>query len=365
MENEYNINRQNINAKENKNFEEASKEKPIPNNEDRLRHRKKLIEEYKDLLRKLQSCVGQEKFDLLDIKAKKGQNYNSLYEKLSRRSFRGEFVKRLEGFLDKVPNTEAKDIIQLIIQKDQELVKIENEVIMDNKELVYSSAHSVDDPGKVFDILLMAVEAFKPELGNKFSTYVNRIIPSYLDRYTRKHDSIVYPEDVNRKIRNLERILSKYRDKDERPNLKQLAKELDVPIEQVRKTLLNMKAKNPLSLDETRLKNNEEYSLYNLISDNATDPAKLIEQKLFKEAIIQKIKATLTSMEREVFDYRFEAIMWHLLKGNAPLKGVGKPTLREVGKKLSLSWERVRQIENVITQKIKQQIKHGAFDDLS
>jgi len=75
---------------------------------------------------------------------------------------------------------------------------------------------------------------------------------------------------------------------------------------------------------------------------------KSIEDKIILESVIERLKkiivSSLTERERDIIVMRYG------------LDGKGKRTLQEIGKKYNISKERVRQIENEIKKKLKEEL---------
>ncbi|MCH2368651.1 MAG: sigma-70 family RNA polymerase sigma factor, partial [Planctomycetes bacterium] len=114
------------------------------------------------------------------------------------------------------------------------------------------------------------------------------------------------------------------------PNILDIAEDLDLPREEVRKAL--KLSKPPVSLNNP-LGDDEESTFGDLIEDKGADsPTMSITQDMLRDRLEEVLKS-LSLREREVVKFRY---------------GIGRDTtctLEELGKKFKVTRERVRQIE--------------------
>ncbi len=181
--------------------------------------------------------------------------------------------------------------------------------------------------------LMRATNKFDYRRGFKFSTYaiwwIKQAIMRALDNCSR---SIRLPSYVVAKINKFESIYVHLRQALHRdPTVEELAKALELTDEQVEEILtLNINTVPlELSLSDERVST----TLGDLVEDVSANPevgpiSDLVEQDLVNE-LLSKLKAR----EREVIKMRFG------------LEGREEKTLREIGAKMSVTRERIRQLQ--------------------
>lgn len=122
------------------------------------------------------------------------------------------------------------------------------------------------------------------------------------------------------------------------PTMEELAESAGMSPEELRKFLAD--TPSVVSLDTTMVDNEEDLVLSDVVTDPQGDPELLFSQKALKDDI-QKLFQSLTDRERIVLQqrYGFQTDRSH--------------TLEEIGKLLSLTRERIRQIETQALQKLR------------
>ena len=114
------------------------------------------------------------------------------------------------------------------------------------------------------------------------------------------------------------------------PNILDIAEDMDLPREEVRKAL--KLSKSPVSLNNP-LGDDEDSTFGDLIEDKSLDsPTTAITQEMLRDRLEEVLKS-LSLREREVVKFRY---------------GIGRDTtctLEELGKKFKVTRERIRQIE--------------------
>ena len=188
--------------------------------------------------------------------------------------------------------------------------------------------------------LMKAVDKFEYRRGFKFSTYatwwVRQAVGRSLQDQARTIRVPVHMTELINKIARARRQI--FNEIGREPTPEELAKNLHMPLEKVRKTLKI--TKEPLSL-ETPIGEEDDAHLGDLIEDkNAILPIDAMIQSNLRETTT-RILASLTPREERIVRMRF---------------GLGMNsdhTLEEVGQQFSVTRERIRQIEAKAIRKLK------------
>jgi RNA polymerase sigma factor (sigma-70 family) len=239
-----------------------------------------------------------------------------------------------------LPLREAKTMLGKLRERHAALVEIKHELLEPNLRLVVSVAKRYVNRGlSLLDLiqegnigLMKAVDRFQYRRGFKFSTYatwwVRQSITRAVADYGRTIRLPVHVIETLNKLNQLRRTLT--RELGREPQPRELAEKLKLPTGKVR--LLLEAARQPTSLD-TPIGEGEEAVLGDLVADTSerTPEETAMAGQLAEE--VERTLAPLTDREKEILRLRY---------------GLGtdrEHTLEEVGRRLSITRERVRQIE--------------------
>jgi RNA polymerase primary sigma factor len=192
--------------------------------------------------------------------------------------------------------------------------------------------------------LMKAVERFDPAKGAKLSTYAAWWIKQSIKRaLANQTKTIRLPVHVVDKLFHLRRAEMKLRDILGRdPSNEELSAELGIAPNRIAQYRTASLA--PSSLDAP-LGDEDSNMIKDVVADpNASTPYRQLEAKT-NTALVREMVATLDHREAEILRFRFG------------LDGDSERTLEEVGEKLGVTRERIRQIQNTALSKLRRKIE--------
>ena len=225
--------------------------------------------------------------------------------------------------------------------------KAKNELIIHNLRLVINIAkHYIGRGLSLLDLiqegnigLMKAIERFDYTMGFKFSTYatwwIKQAITRALVEQTKTIRVPVHMMELNNKINNASKELTQQFGRE--PGTEEIAQKIGMPVRKVEAVLRAVQ--DPVTL-QTPI-GDDEATLEDFIGDSSLSPYDDTERNKTMEVLLKILKTTLNPREEMVIRMRF---------------GVGVDrdhTLDEIGKQLSITRERVRQIEVKAMRKLK------------
>jgi RNA polymerase primary sigma factor len=215
-----------------------------------------------------------------------------------------------------------------------------NRFVQHNLKLVVAIAKDFRNMGIPFQDLIQegniglirAVEKFEYQRGHKFSTYAVWWIRQALIRAIQNHSrTIRIPSHVHdtllkyyRAYNGLEKQLGR------EPTTSEIARAMKIPVERAEQ--LERMVREPVSL-EKEVPGTDSKKIQDIVKDpNPVSPLSGMDHTRLERAAEDSIR-TLCERERNILRWRFG------------LKGEREHTLEEIGGKLGLSRERVRQLE--------------------
>jgi RNA polymerase primary sigma factor len=295
-----------------------------------------------------------------DRKIRKYGSLRALRAAINEKKKKGQNTKKSETLLKEIQSdykrveSEAGIKIDILKEKWSKISKAKylvletkNELITRNLRLVVNIAKNYVGRGlPLLDLiqegnigLMKAVDKFKYEKGFKFSTYatwwIRQAITRALIDQTKTIRVPVHMMEFYNRVTKASRELTQQLGRE--PNNEEIAKKLVVPVRKVEEVFRAIQ--DPIAL-QTPI-GDEDTELEDFIGDKMSPSPYSDAERIETSEQIQRVLRTLTPKEETVIRMRF---------------GIGADrdhTLEEVGRYLSITRERVRQIEAKALRKLK------------
>lgn len=188
--------------------------------------------------------------------------------------------------------------------------------------------------------LIKAVERFDPQRGFRFSTiavwYIRRQILRAIENTGRTIRVPAHVTDKLAKIRRASQSLTQQLRRE--PDVSELARATGIPERGVREAL---RVSSDVSSLDTLVNEDDDITLGDMIADESADTPEALAERTARTEGTAQLLALLDERERFVIDRRFG-----FLNGRVY-------TLEQIGRELSLSRERIRQIESTALGKMR------------
>ncbi|HIK05287.1 MAG TPA: RpoD/SigA family RNA polymerase sigma factor [Trichormus sp. M33_DOE_039] len=269
-------------------------------------------------------------------------------QQLSQQLQRQPTPAELANFVNK-SETEVNQILQLGQRAKQKMITA-------NLRLVVSVAKKYQRRNLEFLDLVQegaiglqrGIEKFDPNRGYKLSTYAYWWISQAITRaIAEKSRTVRLPIHVNEKLNQIKKAQRElFQTLGRRATLTEIAQKLDLEPSQIREYL--SAASGTVSLD-MKVGDNQDTELSELLSDDSVSPNEQITQELLRQDL-SDLLSSLKPVQREVLILRFG-----LLDNQ-------ERSLAQIGEKLNVSRERVRQIQQqALTALRRQQPEIGQY----
>lgn len=228
-----------------------------------------------------------------------------------------------------------------------------HELVVRHQPLVTAMAKRYGHPNAPYEDLLHegfvglldAARRFDPERGTRFCTYARWWVRHYMQRYVTLNRRMVSPSQA-RNMRRLRQSLRRTthqceQDRRERVSAEELAQRLDVSVDEVLEAQQELAQRDVTVVIDGRLGGHEPVST----EDSPEEQTATAERRNALREVAERALSVLDLRERSIVKDRL------LVEQPLPL--------REIGEKLGISRERVRQIETAALEKMRSALERS------
>ena len=250
------------------------------------------------------------------------------YPVLSDEEFNNLYIEYKNG------NSKARD--RIICSNQRLALKIANQYL--NKRREIEDLFQIGVQG-----LIIALDYYDPNKNSKFSSYATWHIRREIEQSIRNNEGIYKTSnDLNNKTRIIKKCTEQYYAKNGcQPSILEIQKQTGYSLQEIKDALEHMSVYS-FSLNE-QITNDNENTYASIIKDESVDIAKDYENKDLINYIFEEIYTFEDITETEI----------EIAKLRLGFYNGEEYTLTEVGQRYGITRERVRQIQNKVTDRIK------------
>ncbi|MFN6991405.1 MAG: FliA/WhiG family RNA polymerase sigma factor [Fervidobacterium sp.] len=229
----------------------------------------------------------------------------------------------------------------MILDKDSVIKEYLPMVVKMARDLKVNLPHNVELDDLIQEgvvALLQAAERYDPRFGATFKTYVYKKIKGAMIEFLRKLDFL--PKNVRQEIKRLDKELVDFYEKYKKfPTFEELAENMGLSVEEVKKIYDNLSLKQYLNIDQYLFDYDDNaYGPFEIQSDE--NVKEKVWKSLLYDQLIEAIN-NLSEKEKTILSLRFEYEL----------------SLREIAEILQVTESRVSQILTTVLAKLRNSLR--------